>query len=240
MAGKLDVSKADTWIKQGAPAQALDFLGEAVTGLSQKAMKDNIIFKENKMAKKTVTEKEVEEELIVPETEPEEEVPAEIADEDVTKEVAPSTPSVNDSDTGPTTDTPATTPADTTPNTTGDSATMMKAFQDGVAEAIVVALKQYHTDIVVPMQAQIAELTAPSQEQVRKNFSMVENVFMNASDFMPADAVSAMLKKEFGITETQVGDKVATEQEIEASTTVVKEKQVTKSQGDDGNLLSGF
>lgn len=238
MGNTLNVSKSDTWIMQGAPAQALEFLGEAVNGLSQKAMKENIVFKEKSMAKKTVTkEKEIEEEVSVIVPDEEEETPAAITEEDVTEDATPSTPSVNDSDTGPTTDTPATTPT-TTPG--ASEASIMKAFQDGVAEAIVSALKQYHTDIVVPMQAQMAELTAPSQPKMNKQYSMVENVFLNASDFMPAAAVSAMLKKEFGTEAVQAGDKTATAEEIEESTTIVKEKKVTKSQGDDGNLLSGF
>jgi len=237
----LDIKTSDKWIKQGAPAQALDFLGAAVDGLSQKAVQDKIVFKgkDTEVATNKSVTKEVEEPVIVPieveevddETETVE-APAEIADEDVTKDVPATSPAI-------TPDSPAT-PEIVPATTPSGEAITMKAFETAVATAIVVALKQFNDDVVAPLQAQIAEIVA-GKTVTNKGTTMLENVFMNASDFMPAAAVSAMLKKEFGSGDkTQAGDIVATDAEVAQEATVVKAKKVTKSIGEDGNVLSGF
>ena len=45
MAKKLQTSKSEQWIKQGAPEQALSFLGETVDKLNDIAVEKQIVFK---------------------------------------------------------------------------------------------------------------------------------------------------------------------------------------------------
>lgn len=113
-------------------------------------------------------------------------------------------------------------------------------IQKGVAEAIVVALKEYHVSTIAPLMAELAELKQKPQPTIQKEYGTLSNIFMTASDFMPAAAVSALLKKEFNITNTQSGDVVVSDAQIEKSTTIVKEKKVTENKFDSSNVLSGF
>lgn len=243
MGTKINSKRAEQWVKKGAPEQALDFLGAAVDTLSKQAIREERIYKEKDMNEQATA---VDEE--VKDKKKEEEVtPVEIAPEDVTKSVPAKTPSVNDSVPGTDTDTPATPSTPSTPATTpgaegSDTVTLMKQFEKGVADAILTAFKQYHEEVTAPMAAEIAELKSANVATVQKSvspFAMVENVFMNASDFMPSAAVSAMLKKEFG-GNAQSGDITVTTEVLEASPTIVKEQKITKSVGGDDNVFAGF
>jgi hypothetical protein len=215
MTKKLQVSKRDKWIQQGAPEQALDFLGNAVDSLNSIAVEKQIIFKGEDVMEENVAVVE-NTEVVTENTQPTEEVVAE--------------PVVTE------------TPSATTEPTPVD---MMAVIQKGIADAIVTALKDYNSAVVAPLQAQIAEMSAKLNETekgkptIQKSFSQMENVFFGASDFMPAAAVAEMLKKEFGVSNSseQVGDVVV--ENVEKLETIVKEKKVTTA-GDPANVLAGF
>lgn len=66
MTKKLQTSKSEQWIKQGAPEQALSFLGEAVTKLNDIAVEKQIVFKGNDEMENNV--EEVKTEAIATET----------------------------------------------------------------------------------------------------------------------------------------------------------------------------
>lgn len=211
--GKLNVKKANDWINQGAPEQALDFLGKAVDTLNQTAIEKNIIFKgvENVEVKD-----EVKSEVVVEETTTKEKV-EEVQTEAVTEVVA---------------ETP----------TTNTQENFMEVIQKGITDAVLVALKEYNESVVSPLQAKLAELEAKFEpvatDTTTKSYARFQNVFLNASDFMPAAAVSAAMKKEFGVVEKQeVGEVVVSQEEI--AKTAVTEKTVTKSY-DPNNVLAGF
>lgn len=216
--GKLNVKKANDWINQGAPEQALDFLGKAVDTLNQTAIEKNIIFKgvenvevKEEVKNETVTEEVVtKEETVVAQTEA---VQTETATEVVTE-----TPTANTQE------------------------NFMEVIQKGITDAVLVALKEYNESVVSPLQAKLAELEAKFEpvatDTTTKSYARFQNVFLNASDFMPAAAVSAAMKKEFGITEKQEAGEVVVSQE-EMAKTAVTEKTVTKSY-DPNNVLAGF
>ena len=213
MAKKLQVNKRSQWIQQGAPEQALEFLGNAVDSLNSIAVEKQIIFKGEDVMEENVAVVE-NTEVVAENTQPTEEVVAE--------------PVVTE------------TPSATTEQTPVD---MMAVIQKGIADAIVTALKDYNSAVVAPLQAQIAELSAkantPQAPVVQKAYNQMENVFFGASDFMPAAAVAEMLKKEFGGSESseQTGDVVV--EDVEKLETIVKEKKVTTA-GDPANVLAGF
>ena len=213
MAKKLQVNKRSQWIQQGAPEQALEFLGNAVDSLNSIAVEKQIIFKGEDVMEENVAVVE-NTEVVTENTQPTEEVVAE--------------PVVTE------------TPSATTEPTPVD---MMAVIQKGIADAIVTALKDYNSAVVAPLQAQIAELSAkantPQAPVVQKAYNQMENVFFGASDFMPAAAVAEMLKKEFGGSNSseQVGDVVV--ENVEQLETIVKEKKVTTA-GDPANVLAGF
>ena len=213
MAKKLQVNKRSQWIQQGAPEQALEFLGNAVESLNSIAVEKQIIFKgEDVMEENVAVVENIE--VVTEHTQPTEEVVAE--------------PVVTE------------TPSATTEPTPVD---MMAVIQKGIADAIVTALKDYNSAVVAPLQAQIAELSAkantPQAPVVQKAYNQMENVFFGASDFMPAAAVAEMLKKEFGGSNSseQTGDVVV--EDVEKLETIVKEKKVTTA-GDPANVLAGF
>jgi len=213
MAKKLQVNKRSQWIQQGAPEQALEFLGNAVDSLNSIAVEKQIIFKGEDVMEENVAVVE-NTEVVTENTQPTEEVVAE--------------PVVTE------------TPSATTEPTPVD---MMAVIQKGIADAIVTALKDYNSAVVAPLQAQIAELSAkantPQAPVVQKAYNQMENVFFGASDFMPAAAVAEMLKKEFGGSNSseQTGDVVV--ENVEKLETIVKEKKVTTA-GDPANVLAGF
>jgi len=213
MAKKLQVNKRSQWIQQGAPEQALEFLGNAVDSLNSIAVEKQIIFKGEDVMEENVAVVE-NTEVVTENTQPTEEVVAE--------------PVVTE------------TPSATTEPTPVD---MMAVIQKGIADAIVTALKDYNSAVVAPLQAQIAELSAkantPQAPVVQKAYNQMENVFFGASDFMPAAAVAEMLKKEFGGSNSseQTGDVVV--ENVEQLETIVKEKKVTTA-GDPANVLAGF
>ena len=213
MAKKLQVNKRSQWIQQGAPEQALEFLGNAVDSLNSIAVEKQIIFKGEDVMEENVAVVE-NTEVVTENTQPTEEVVAE--------------PVVTE------------TPSATTEPTPVD---MMAVIQKGIADAIVTALKDYNSAVVAPLQAQIAELSAkantPQAPVVQKAYNQMENVFFGASDFMPAAAVAEMLKKEFGVSNSseQTGDVVV--ENVEQLETIVKEKKVTTA-GDPANVLAGF
>lgn len=216
----LQISNAEAWIAQKAPAQALDYLSNAVDALNKTAVEKNIVFKEKKV-KDQVLEKETEDVNAVDnaventaEVETEEVVEIE---EVVTKE---------DSEEG-----------------NADANDILAVIQKGISDAVLVALKEYNDTVVAPLQAQLAELASAKNDTVEKSYSGLQNVFFGASDFMPAAAVSAMIKKEFGVQNEQAGDIEVTPEKVEKAKTVVKEKAevVNKSAaGDPNNLLAGF
>lgn len=213
MAKKLQVNKRSQWIQQGAPEQALEFLGNAVDSLNSIAVEKQIIFKGEDVMEENVAVVE-NTEVVTESTQPTEEV---VAESVVTE-----------------------TPSATTEPTPVD---MMAVIQKGIADAIVTALKDYNSAVVAPLQAQIAELSAkantPQAPVVQKAYNQMENVFFGASDFMPAAAVAEMLKKEFGGSNSseQTGDVVV--ENVEQLETIVKEKKVTTA-GDPANVLAGF
>lgn len=213
MTKKLQVNKRSQWIQQGAPEQALEFLGNAVDSLNSIAVEKQIIFKGEDVMEENVAVVE-NAEVVTENTQPTEEVVAE--------------PVVTE------------TPSATTEQTPVD---MMAVIQKGIADAIVTALKDYNSAVVAPLQAQIAELSAkantPQAPVVQKAYNQMENVFFGASDFMPAAAVAEMLKKEFGGSNSseQTGDVVV--ENVEQLETIVKEKKVTTA-GDPANVLAGF
>ena len=213
MTKKLQVSKRDKWIQQGAPEQALEFLGNAVDSLNSIAVEKQIIFKGEDVMEENVAVVD-NTEVVTENTQPTEEVVAE--------------PVVTE------------TPSATTEPTPVD---MMAVIQKGIADAIVTALKDYNSAVVAPLQAQIAELSAkantPQAPVVQKAYNQMENVFFGASDFMPAAAVAEMLRKEFGGSNSseQTGDVVV--ENVEQLETIVKEKKVTTA-GDPANVLAGF
>lgn len=134
-----------------------------------------------------------------------------------------------------------TTTTETTVTTDEPQPSVAEVLQKGVADAIMVALKEYNTAVVAPLQAQVAELISELKQgngKVQKSFEGAQNVFFGASDFMPAAAVSAMLKKEFGSeAEAKAGDVVV--KDIK-ETQVVTEKKITKSVSDSSNVLADF
>lgn len=203
------MNKAQKWISKGAPVEAIDFLNKAVDGLHQIAVEKNIVFKGDEV----MTNDNV----------------AEVTANDVqaTEETVETT-STN-------TEVTDTEPTNTEPN-------IADVIQKGVAEAIVVALKEYNASVVAPLQAQVAELLSElktSNKTVRKGFDGAQNVFFGASDFMPAAAVSAMLKKEFGSDNDTKSEDIVVK-DVEEVKTAVTEKKVTKSVGDTSNVLAGF
>lgn len=124
-------------------------------------------------------------------------------------------------------------------NEAPDIAQTLKSFQDGIAQSIVVALKEYHQTVVNPLLTEIESLK--TEIATRKNFKQeanLMNVFYGASDFMPAAAVSELMKKEFGVASSSNGDIVATPEDVKH--TIVKEKQVTEAPSNSGNMLAGF
>jgi hypothetical protein len=210
---KLQTKKAADWIKNGAPAQALDFLGAAVDTLHNVAVEKQIVFKEkeNEMENVVVADAQVETPVAV----------VEEKNEEVEVAVVTETPV-------------AVTPVAEQPN-------VMEVLQKGISQAIVVALKEYNDAVVAPLQASLAELNAKIQAQptTLKNYAYADNVFAGASDFMPSAAVAAMIQKEFGSTSTgQVGDVVAPQ--IEEVKTAVTEKQVTTKNYDASNVFADF
>lgn len=203
------MNKAQKWISKGAPVEAIDFLNKAVDGLHQIAVEKNIVFKGDEV----MTNDNV----------------TEVTANDVqaTEETVETT-STN-------TEVTDTEPTNTEPN-------IADVIQKGVAEAIVVALKEYNASVVAPLQAQVAELLSElktSNKTVRKGFDGAQNVFFGASDFMPAAAVSAMLKKEFGSDNDTKSEDIVVK-DVEEVKTAVTEKKVTKSVGDTSNVLAGF
>jgi len=213
MSKSLQVSKRNKWIQQGAPEQALEFLGNTVDSLNAIAVEKQIIFKGEDVMEENVAVVD-NTEVVTENTQPTEEVVAE--------------PVVTD------------TPSAATEQAPVD---MMAVIQKGIADAIVTALKDYNSAVVAPLQAQIAELSAKANAEptpvVQKAYNQMENVFFGASDFMPAAAVAEMLKKEFGVSNSseQVGDVVV--ENVEKLETIVKEKKVTTA-GDPANVLAGF
>jgi hypothetical protein len=213
MAKKLQVNKRNKWIQQGAPEQALEFLGNTVDSLNAIAVEKQIIFKGEDVMEENVAVVD-NTEVVTENTQPTEEVVAE--------------PVVTD------------TPSAATEQAPVD---MMAVIQKGIADAIVTALKDYNSAVVAPLQAQIAELSAKANAEptpvVQKAYNQMENVFFGASDFMPAAAVAEMLKKEFGGSNSseQVGDVVV--ENVEKLETIVKEKKVTTA-SDPANVLAGF
>lgn len=213
MSKSLQVSKRNKWIQQGAPEQALEFLGNTVDSLNAIAVEKQIIFKGEDVMEENVAVVD-NTEVVTENTQPTEEVVAE--------------PVVTD------------TPSAATEPTPVD---MMAVIQKGIADAIVTALKDYNSAVVAPLQAQIAELSAKANAEptpvVQKAYNQMENVFFGASDFMPAAAVAEMLRKEFGGSNSseQVGDVVV--ENVEKLETIVKEKKVTTA-SDPANVLAGF
>lgn len=210
---KLQVNKREQWIKQGAPEQALEFLGNTVDALNTVAIEKQIVFKgEDVMA---------------------EDIVAEVVDTEV----------VNTEETVPT-DTPTEVVPEQT-STSQEPVNMMEVIQKGIVDAVQVALKEYNASVVVPLQAQLAEMTAKfsvtekGKPTIQKGFSQMENVFFGASDFMPAAAVAEMLKKEFGSNSTQTANTDVVVENVETLDTVVKEKKVTAG-NDSSNVLAGF
>lgn len=215
MTKKLQVSKRDKWIQQGAPEQALEFLGNAVDSLNSVAIEKQIVFKgEDVMAEEMVAEPTNAE--VVP-TEPEVQTEPEV---------------VSDVQTEPT-------------SNTQEPVNMMEVIQKGIVDAVQVALKEYNASVVAPLQAQLAEMTAKFSETekgkptIQKGFNQMENVFFGASDFMPAAAVAEMLKKEFGGNTEQTAKTDVVVENVEALETVVKEKKVTTG-NESSNVLAGF
>lgn len=210
---KLQVNKREQWIKQGAPEQALEFLGNTVDALNTVAIEKQIVFKgEDVMA---------------------EDIVAEVVDTEV----------VNTEETVPT-DTPTEVVPEQT-STSQEPVNMMEVIQKGIVDAVQVALKEYNASVVVPLQAQLAEMTAKLSETekgkptIQKGFSQMENVFFGASDFMPAAAVAEMLKKEYGGNAEQTAKTDVVVENVETLDTVVKEKKVTTG-NESSNVLAGF
>lgn len=127
--GKLNVKKANDWINQGAPEQALDFLGKAVDTLNQTAIEKNIIFKgvENVEVKEEVKNETVTEEVVTKEE-------TVVAQTETATEVVTETPTANTQE------------------------NFMEVIQKGITDAVLVALKEYNESVVSPLQAKLAEL----------------------------------------------------------------------------------
>lgn len=212
MGKKLQVTKRENWIKQGAPEQALNFLDAAVEKLSDFAVEKQIIFKgEDGMTN---------DEVVV-----ENGTVTEVANTEVVETPAAETP-------------------EPTQTEEVKNVDLLAVIQKGIVDAVEIALKEYNSTVVAPLQAQLSELSASvsnrGQAPVVKGFSNVENVFFGASDFMPASAVAAMLKKNFGgqSAETITKEDLVVE-DVEKVETVVKEKKVTAGPTE-ANILAGF
>lgn len=241
---QLKVKRADAWIQQGAPKEALSFLEASVDKLSKQAIKEERIYKESDMNQEELLAEDTNKKK-VEETEEEkvEETPAVVTEEDVTTGIPAKSPSMNDS-VPATTDTPTTPGTPATPATTPSGENqLMKAFEEKIASAIVTAIKEYHESVIAPeFAARSAEKAEATVSKSVSPYAIVENVFAGASDFMPSAAVSALLKKEFNVTQTPaVDEKTISKEALDTSETKVTSQKVTKGIGNNGgNLLESF
>lgn len=210
---KLQVNKREQWVKQGAPEQALEFLGNAVDTLNAVAIEKQIVFKGEDVMAEDIVAEVVDTEVV----NTEETVPTDTPTEVVPEQTSTSQEPVNMME------------------------VIQKGIVDAVQVALkeynasIVAPLQAQ---IAEMSAKLNE-TEKGKPTIQKSFSQMENVFFGASDFMPAAAVAEMLKKEFGGSNSseQAGDVVV--ENVEQLETIVKEKKVTTA-GDPANVLAGF
>lgn len=99
---------------------------------------------------------------------------------------------------------------------TAPTADVVKTMEAAIGNAIVDAIKQYHTDIVVPLIDELKKSLTVEKPVVK---AMRDDALF-ASDFLPPSAVSSLLKQRFQFTDD--GAKTLTKEEVEKGAIVAK------------------
>ncbi|TXI88540.1 MAG: hypothetical protein E6Q36_05290 [Chryseobacterium sp.] len=195
------------WLEQGGSEDALKFIDEVVGKLHTKAVAEGVLYKQ--------AATEVVEETVV----------AEVVEEEVANEVVVTDEAFTDKTEVVVTETPVVVAEVETKNASQPDSQVLVNM---LVETIFAAQKQYHTDVVEPLIAELNTLKAATVKAAQS--SSVFSWDMTA--LLPAAAVASKIKKEFGS-----GNEAITGVVVEEESIAVKEVAPTQNSG---NLLSGF
>ena len=227
----------DEWLKKGGSTAALEFIGNVVSELNQKAMDEGIVHKE--------ADTKVED---IKEDVKAKDVKADVTADATATDVTQKGDAVDTSEKGSGEGSEAeesngtTAEVDAEKETGGENAdeSSEKSTGEGdepnlLVELLFAAQKQYHESVVVPLLKQVKDLTE-EVAKTKKSTSTFGNVFA-ASDMLPPAAIAERVKSEFATEKASEVDEIVGK-EAKDDDNVVEATVVTDV--NDANLFAQF
>jgi len=109
------------------------------------------------------------------------------------------------------------------------------SFEAILIKTVDAALNTYHDTVIAPLLTKIAEL-----EGIVSSSKTIghKNIFEMDNDFLPAAAVTALVKERYGKEEGIIGDEVSDDEVKDVTETL--ESNTPSGSDDSGHLLSGL
>ena len=215
--------KIKQWLDDGAPAEALEQLGELVKSFSTNAAEEEIAYKD---AESPTDPEETEEVEAVKSSEEgisndEDASGGSEVSEDPLAEGGEELTSTEGMDESASED--------------ASKSVASQSLETVLVKTVDAALTTYHDTVVKPLLDKIEELEINILNTTKGK--TVSNLF-DMDDFLPAAAVTALVKERYGVSETIDGDTVSDE-EIETANQDL-ESEAKSVSNDSTNLLSGL